>query len=135
MPKTNGRAPSDRELYDYGLYSRYVRDPDAIYDDIVERNYVPSQALEVLKQVYPSRLYQIQGQLLDAMVQMKESGEVLDSKQQRIADSILGKGNTAGLTPAQIRSLQTSIQLPAGAAKEFSSRRPELEKQGTTLGK
>lgn len=130
IPKPNGQVPSDRQIYEYGIYSRYVRDPDAIYDDIVERNYVPSQALEVLQKVYPSRLYQIQGQLIDAMAAMKERGEVLDSKQQRIADSILGKGNTAGLTPAQIKALQQQIQLPVGAAKEFSSRRPELEKQG-----
>lgn len=136
MPKVSGnQKPSDQQIYQYGLYSRYVRNPDAIYDDIVERNYVPSQAIEVLQQVYPTRYKQIQSQLFDAMAGMKERGETLDSKQQRIADTLLGRGNTAGLTAAQIRSLQQTIQLPTGKPQDFSSRRPELERQGTSLGK
>lgn len=131
LPKVPaGQKPSDQQVYQYGLYSRYVRDPDAIYDDIVERNYVPSQAIEVLQQIYPSRYKQIQSQLFDAMAEMKERGEKLDSKQQKIADTLLGRGNTAGLTAAQIRALQQTIQLPTGKPQDFSSRRPELEKEG-----
>jgi len=130
-----GQKPSDRQVYDYGLYSRYVRDPDAIYKDIVEKTYVPSQAIEVLQKVYPARYAQLQSQLLEAVGEAKANNEKIDSKQIKIIDTLLGR-NTAGLSAAQIKSLQESVFIPPKAGGGgFSSKRPELERQGTTLAK
>lgn len=122
--------PTEKEIYSYGLYSRYIRDPDAIYLDIAKKNYVPDQAIEVLQKVYPARYSQLRQQLFDGLLEAKNANTKISGSQQKIIDRLLGQ-NTNGLSQSQIRKLQNEIVIPpAGKGGNFSSKLPQLEMEG-----
>ena len=131
LPRPQGREPTKKEVFSYGIYSKYVRDPDAIYSDIAEKNYVPSQALEVLNEVYPARLRQLRSQLFAAVTEAANAGERIVPKQQQVIDKILGIP-TAGLSPAQIANIQSSmLTKPApNNSGGISTKLPQLEREG-----
>jgi len=129
--------PTTAQVYQYGLYSRYVRDVDAIFDDIAEKKYVPNQALEVLTQVYPATYNQLAQTLLSEVVDAQQKKQKIDSKQMAIIYKLLGK-TPADLTPDKIKAVQATFQEsapPAGSGGPTSNRRVELEREGTSQGK
>jgi hypothetical protein len=125
--------PTSQQIYSYGLYSRYVRDPDAIYTDIVQKKYVPQQALDVLNAVYPATYRRLKGQILDELIKSREAGEFINPQQQMILDKLLGN-RTGGFNADQVKALQQTFQTaptPQGGGP-VSNQRLELEKTGTT---
>ena len=127
-----GYEPSKQQLYSYGLYSRYIHDPEAIYADIARREYVSTQALDVLQNVYPTTYRQLKNKILDELILAKDAGEKLSRKQQGIVDKLLGNG-TAGFTAQQIKNIQDSMNMSApSAGGPLSSKRVELEREGTS---
>lgn len=139
MPRVpQNREPTNQQVFQYGLYSRYVREPDAVYDDIRLKRYVPSQAVEVLKELYPTKYKQLQQSFLDSLASVKERGEEPDKDLKNMANTILTgmSGYRHDIPAAEIRRLQNSVVIPKGnRPSDFTSRRVELEKEGTTLGK
>ena len=127
-----GYEPSKQQLYSYGLYSRYIHDPEAIYADIARREYVSTQALDVLQNVYPATYRQLKNKILDELILAKDAGEKLSRKQQVIVDKLLGN-RTAGFTAQQIKNIQDSMNMsPPSAGGPLSSKRVELEREGTS---
>jgi hypothetical protein len=132
-----GNEPTSKALYQYGVYSRYVRNPDTIFDDIGNKGFVSSEAMEVLTRVYPARLNNLRTQLLSELSDAVSNKYRVNAKQQQIIDKILGT-STRGMTSAQIATLQKSFekQTPAqGTGGGTSNRRVELERDGTSQGK
>jgi len=132
-----GNKPTSKAIYEYGIYSKYVRDPDAIYDDIGTKGYVPSQAIEVLQRVYPARYSQLQVSLLGMLADAQANRYRINKRQRGIIDKILDR-STDGMSVAQINALQQTFQQNAPAQGQgggTSNRRVELERSGTSQGK
>ena len=128
-------APSKQQLYNYGLYSRYIHDPTAIYDDIVDKQYVSDQALEVLTNVYPATFRQLKNKIFDELVLAKEGKEKINRKQQAIVDKLIGSPS-AGFSVEQIKQLQDFMNTPPQkGGGPTTDRRVELEREGTSQGK
>jgi hypothetical protein len=131
------REPTKAQLFQYSQYSKYVRDPDAIYTDIEEKGYVPTQALEVLTEVFPARYALLQKKILAAMSEQVTAGAVVNPKQIRIIDTLMNNKN--GWTPASIAQMQGAMAPPqagqGGPIGGAESRSVTLETTGTTLGK
>lgn len=127
-----GYEPSKQQLYSYGLYSRYIHDPEAIYADIASREYVSTQALEVLQNVYPATYRQLKNKIFDELILARGADEKLSRKQQGIVDKLLGNG-TSGFTTQQIKNIQDSMNMsPPSKGGPTSSKRVELEREGTS---
>ena len=127
-------VPTPQQIYQYGLYSRYVHNPEAIYEDIAKKKYVPDAALEVLDQVYPQFYTALKVQLYEGLVQVRDEGNKVDAKQQAIIDKLLGR-QTAGLSRADIKSIQASMVPQGSPAPQMGtgeSTRVRLEREGTT---
>lgn len=128
--------PTRSQLYQYGIASRYVRDPETIIDDIMYKKYVPTVAMEVLNEVYPSFLYQLRNNLFDNLSEIKDNKLKLDPTQTLIIDTLLGK-QTKGFSTSQIRQMQADMNAAApkpgeGKGGSPSKRRLEVEQSGTT---
>lgn len=131
------RQPTKAQLFQYAQYSKYTRDPDAIYTDIATKGYVPTQALEVLTEVFPARYALLQKKILAAMSEQVAAGGVVDPKQIKIINTLMNNKN--GWTPESIAQMQAAMAPqtagqggPVGGAE---SKAVELQTTGTTLGK
>lgn len=124
-----GDKPSEQQKYKYGIASLYTRNPDIIYDDIVRKRYVADEALEVLREVYPARLFQMQKDLYGAVLEAKQNNEKIDARQQLIVKKILGVP-AFDMSPADLKRNQDAIQLPTRGGGGFSSKLPQLESEG-----
>ena len=134
--------PPPQQLYQYGLYSRYTISPDLIYNDIADKRYVPEQAMEVLRAVYPARLAYLRSQIFNNLVDMKEKGIRLDRVQEGIVNKIMTDDprKPFHLSSADVNKLQQTFQVagqPPAAQGGPTNRRVELEREGTAneLGK
>jgi hypothetical protein len=128
--------PTRSQLYQYGMASRYVRDPETIIDDIISKKYVPTVAMEVLNEVYPSFLYQLRNNLFDNLAEVNSGQLKLDPTQTLIVDTLLGK-QTKGFSETDIRTIQKDMNAAApkpmsGKGGPPSKRRLEVEQSGTT---
>lgn len=135
------REPTKAQLFQYGLYSQYTRNPDQIYTDIAEKGYVPTQALEVLQEVYPARYALLQKKILDAVLAKVEAKEQIDAKQLAIIDKLMPQqnGKLSGFSADQIKALQASMA-PAqagvgGPTSGAESKAVLLQTEGTSLAK
>ena len=131
-PKTNVQLdwkPTSRQLYSYGLYSNYVRNPDLILLDIEKKGFVPKEGLEVLTEVYPSKLQNLRVSLTSQLAETLGNGEKIDSKRQYLVDKILGI-NTSGLSPSEIKKIQDSMRPTGGNTSGGSGKLPKLEGEG-----
>jgi len=135
QPKDNAYAdikPDRRQIYEYGQYSRYVRNIDVIFDDIESKKYVPDAAVEVLGKVYPANYASLKMKILDQIVEARKAGEKIDPKQMRSVEKLLGM-SVSGFTATQIRTLQKTFEKSASSGEgPVSPRRIELEREGTT---
>lgn len=131
-PKNNVQLdwkPTSRQLYSYGLYSNYVRNPDLILLDIEKKGFVPKEGLEVLTEVYPSRLQNLRASLTSQLAETLGNGEKIDAKRQYLVDKILGI-NTSGLSPNEIKKIQESMRPTGGNTSGGSGKLPKLEGEG-----
>ena len=132
----NTPNPTRRQLFEYGISSRYVRDVTTIFDDIAEKKYVPSQGIDVLTKVYPAVYSQLKNNLLTEMAIAAGEGRKIDPTQQRTIDALLGR-TTGGLSKSALNQLQADMNKtnppPApGTGGPTTDRRLELERTGTT---
>jgi len=131
-PKTNVQLdwePKSRQLYSYGLYSNYVRNPDLILLDIEKKGFVSKEGLEVLTEVYPSKLQNLRVSLTSQLAETLGNGEKIDAKRQYLVDKILGI-NTSGLSPSEIKKNQESMRPTGGNTSGGSGKLPKLEGEG-----
>jgi len=133
VPPNQKVPPTRQQLFSYGLYSKYVRNPETIYYDIAKKGFIPDQAIEVLTAVYPATFKVLKSKLVDEMIKMMEAGEKVDPKHQAQIDKIMGRPIN-GFTLDQIRALQTSMNAepPAPQGGRGSDRIIRLEREGTT---
>ena len=127
-------APTDAQLFQYGMYSKYVREPDTIYDDIASKGYVPQAAFDVLTQVYPARYNQLVQDVLGELADAQANKQKINSKQMVIINKLLGRENK-GFTTPYIAKLQESFGKQAPTPPRgggMSNRRVELEREGTS---
>jgi hypothetical protein len=121
--------PTDKQKFQYGIYSLYVRNPDLIYKDIADKRYVSDAAVEVLRDVYPARFLQLQKNLYGAVIEAKENNEVIDEKQKLMINKLLGV-KAFNMNVADLKKNQDVIQLPPSGGGGFSSKLPQLEMEG-----
>lgn len=123
--------PTSQQMYTYGLYSRYVHNPDVALYDIVKKNYVPDAAVDVLEQLYPSKFNELKNTLLTTLLEGRQNGEILSPSQTRIISKLFKK-DANEFTVEQIQTIQATFAEEAAPAPSGTGGRLELEKKGTT---
>jgi hypothetical protein len=119
--------PNPNQISQFLRYSKYVKDPDTFYSDVETKGYVPSEGLEVLQQIYPEKLKNVQMKLWDQLSEAAVNKKSVSNKNRQIVNKILGI-TTDNLTPEEIKKNQDALQIqPAKAPTGRVSKNPQSE--------